>query len=72
MSTTYVNMGRSDVKTDAIIVYAFEPGRTLMTGIFYGFIKGAKVKLYPADYVTKCNYKGAALDITIYDLKARR
>lgn len=72
MSTTYVNMGQSKEKTDAIIVYAFEPGQVLMSGIFYGFIKGANVKLFPADYVTKCNYKGKTLDITIHDLKERR
>ena len=72
MATTYVNMGRSSAKPNAIIVHAYEGGYSLPMGIFLGFIKGITVKLYPADYSTKCKYKGNDLDITIYDLKPRR
>lgn len=58
----------------SILVHAYEPGRAIPTGIFFGYISrrnADKVKLYPADYWTKCSFKGDKLDITIYDLKAR-
>lgn len=71
MATKYVNMGRNATKQGALTVYAYEDTSPLPQGVFFGYIRGVSVKLYPADYVTKTRYKGDALDITIYDLKAR-
>ena len=67
MERTYVNMGRSGDKADAYIIHMYEPGRTLPVGIYFGYIKGNRVKLYPADYITKCRYPYH--EISIFDLK---
>lgn len=65
-------MGRCLLRPGAIVVHAYEKGRVIPSGKFYGYINGAEVKLYPMDFATKCAYRGKdKLDITIYDLKAR-
>lgn len=71
MSVKYVNMGRCATRPGAVIVHAYKDGAELPNGRFYGYIKHSSVKLYPMDLITRSNYKGDDLDITIYDLKAR-
>lgn len=70
MPTRYVNMGRSTVKPKAIVVHAYEDGRTLPAGVFFGYVRGNRVSLYPTDAATRSFYRGVK-DISIYDLKAR-
>ena len=72
MAVTYVNMGQCEAKPRAVVVYAYKDDHPLPNGRFYGYIKNYAVKLYPMDLITRSNYKGDALDITIFDLKARR
>lgn len=71
MATTFYDKGRSDVKPRAIIVHAYEEGRQLPTGVFFGYVRGNRVSLYPADTMTSRTYKDIR-DISIYDLKERR
>ena len=70
MATKFVDMGRSDIKKNAIVVHAYEDGRTLPVGVFFGYVRGNRVSLYPADAATRSFYKGVK-DISIYDLKGR-
>lgn len=70
MATIFVDKGRSDVKPRAIIVHAYEDGRELPTGVFFGYVRGNRVALYPADANTRSYYKDIR-DISIYDLKGR-
>lgn len=70
MATVYVNKGYSDVKPRAIIVHAYEEGRVLPSGTFFGYVRGNRVSLYPTDSVTRRNYRGVT-SISIYDLKGR-
>ena len=70
MATKYVDMGRSDVKPRAIIVHAYEEGRDLPVGVFFGYERGNRISLYPVDAATRSFYKGVK-DISIYDLKGR-
>ena len=70
MATTFVNMGRCEKKPAAVIVHAYEPGRMLPAGVFYGYVRGNRVSLYPTDFTTKSFYRGLR-EISIFDLKAR-
>ncbi len=68
----YEDRGRCVSKPGAIVVYAYRDNQPLPNGRFYGYVRGDTVKLYPMDLITRSNYKGSDLDITIFDLKARR
>lgn len=68
--TIFVNMGRSDIKPNAVVVHALENGSKVPRGIFFGYIRGNRVALYPADAVTFMNYRNTK-NISVYDLKAR-
>ena len=70
MATRYINMGRSDVKPKAVVVHAYEDGRQLPVGVFFGYVNGNRVSLYPTDAATRSFYKGIS-SISIYDLKAK-
>lgn len=70
MATKYVDMGRSRERAGAIVIHAFEDGRELPVGVFFGYVKGNRVSLYPTDAATRSYYRGIS-SISIYDLKAR-
>ena len=70
MATVYVNKGYSDIKPRAIVVHAYEEGRELPSGVFFGYVRGNRVSLYPCDSTTRSNYRGVT-SISIYDLKGR-
>ena len=70
MATVFVNKGKSDVKPRAIIVHAYEDGSKLPRGVFFGYVKGNRISLYPTDATTRSFYRGVT-SISIYDLKGR-